>query len=74
MNMDCFARPNKKKYLTDAQKARIVTLRFEGHRKLADIARLAETSIPTVRKWIQKYEQDRNLDTLLYKMFHIARP
>lgn len=60
--MDCFERPNKKKYLTDAQKARIVSLRNDGHRKLADIARLADTTISTVRKWIQKYNQDRNIE------------
>lgn len=59
--MDCFARPNKQKYLTDAQKARIVSLRNDGHHKLADIARLADTSIPTVRKLIQKYNLDQNI-------------
>lgn len=60
--MNCFARPNKKKYLTDAQKARIITLRNDCHLKLADIARLADTSIPSVRKWVQKYNQDQNIE------------
>lgn len=63
--MDCFARPNKAKKLTDTQKGRIISLRKDGHHKLADIARLVDTSIQTVHKWVQKYEQDGNVERKL---------
>lgn len=43
--MDCFARPDRAKKLTDAQKARIVSLRFEGHHTIESIAQLADTSV-----------------------------
>lgn len=43
--MDCFARPNRAKKLTDAQKARIVTLRFDLHRSIESIAADCETSV-----------------------------
>lgn len=43
--MDCFRRNNKSKKLTDAQKGRIISLRFDGHQSIESIAQLAETSV-----------------------------
>lgn len=63
--MNCFVRPNKAKKLTDTQKGRVISLRKDGHHTLADIAHLTDTSIQTVHKWIQKYEQDGNVERKL---------
>lgn len=43
--MDCFARPDRAKKLTDAQKGRIISLRFEGHQSIEAIAQSTETSV-----------------------------
>lgn len=59
--MDCFSRVNKSKKLTDAQKGRIISLRNEGHHNLEMIAQLAETSVKTVRKWLDRYAQEGNV-------------
>lgn len=60
--MDCFSRPNKSKKMTDAQKGRIISLRFENHQSLENIARLADCSVKTVQKWIDRYERDQNVE------------
>lgn len=46
--MDCFARPNKAKKLTDTQKGRIISLRKDGHHKLADIVQSTLLSKPFI--------------------------
>lgn len=43
--MDCFERPNREKKLTDAQKGRLVSLRFDGHHSIESIAELINTSV-----------------------------
>lgn len=59
--MDCFSRFEKSKKLTDAQKGRIISLRFEGHYSLETIAQLANTSVKTDRMWLDRYAQDGNV-------------
>lgn len=68
--MDCFARIDKKKKLTDVQKGRIVSLRFEGHKNFEAIAQMTDTSIKTVQKWVHRYEQQGNVQ----RMFGAGRP
>lgn len=43
--MDCFERPNRAKKLTDEQKGRLVSLRFDGHHSIESIARMVNTSV-----------------------------
>lgn len=43
--MDCFARIDKGKKLTDAQKGRIISLRRDSHLSFERIAELADTSV-----------------------------
>lgn len=59
--MDCFLRENRSKKLTDAQKGRIISLRFESHQNLETIAQLTQTSVKTVQMWIDRYTQDGNV-------------
>lgn len=59
--MDCFSRPNKAKKMTDAQKGRIISLRFESNQSLENIARLAGCSVKTVQRWVNRYEFEGNV-------------
>lgn len=45
VKMDCFSRADKSKKLTDAQKGRIISLRYDGNHSIESIARLADTSV-----------------------------
>lgn len=55
-------RIDRTKKLTDAQKDRIISLRFEGHKTLETIAQLTGTSVKTVQKWVNRFERDGNVD------------
>lgn len=43
--MNCFARFDKTKKLTDVQKGRIVSLRRDGHHSLETIAQMCDTTV-----------------------------
>lgn len=68
--MDCFQRVDKNKKLTDEQKGRIVSLRIEGHHNLETIAQMTGTSVKTVQKWINRYEQEGSV----HRKFGAGRP
>lgn len=68
--MDCFTRIDTNKKLTDVQKGRIVSLRFEGHHNLETIAQMTGTSVKTVQKWINRYEQEGKVQ----RRFGAGRP